>query len=140
LEDLDLADGNIERSMDVNAYGPLRVTQQFLPLLKKGQMKRLVFISSEAGSIGDCPRKTEFGYTMSKAALNMEVKLLNNYLHPRGFQVFAIHPGWIRTDMGGPRADISAEESAEAVYQLAVAERGKDSPIFIERDGRVKAW
>ena len=126
--------------MDVNAFGPLRVTQQFLPLLEKGQMKRLVYISSEAGSIGDCPRKTEFGYTMSKAALNMEVKLLNNYLEPRGYAVFAIHPGWIRTDMGGPNADISAEEAAEDVYRLTLQERGENSPIFMQRDGSVKAW
>lgn len=140
LEGLDLANGKIERSMDVNAYGPLRVTQQFIPLLENGQMKRLVYISSEAGSIGDCPRKTEFGYTMSKAALNMVVKLLYNYLHPRGYQVTAIHPGWMRTDMGGPNADISADEAAESIYQLALQERREDAPIFMERDGKTKVW
>lgn len=61
-EDLDLTDMHLERTMDVNAFGPLRTTQQFYPLLERGEHKLIIDISSEAGSIGGCWRSREFAY------------------------------------------------------------------------------
>lgn len=118
FEELDFTDGHLEKTMEVNAFGPLRVVQQFLPLLEAGEEKQIINISSEAGSIGDCWRKQEFGYCMSKAALNMQTKILHNCLQPRGFRLLAVHPGWMRTDMGGADADIEAEEAAEGIVKL----------------------
>lgn len=74
--------------------------------------KVIVNISSEAGSIGECWRDREFDYCMSKAALNMQSVLLQKYLKSEGIKVLAIHPGWMRTDMGGAEADISPDTSA----------------------------
>jgi NAD(P)-dependent dehydrogenase (short-subunit alcohol dehydrogenase family) len=140
LEELDLTDQHLQREMDVNAFGPLRVTQQFLPLLRKGAAKLIINISSEAGSISDCQRTAWYAYCMSKAALNMQSKILQNYMGPEGFKVLAIHPGWMRTDMGGPEADIHPDETAEGVFQLTRRDWRPDDGIYMDYDGKPRGW
>jgi NAD(P)-dependent dehydrogenase (short-subunit alcohol dehydrogenase family) len=140
LEDLDLEDGHLERTMAVNVFGPLRVAQQFLPLLEKGRGKLILNVSSEAGGIADCPRSREFAYCMSKAALNMQSRLLRNYLKPRGYTVLSVHPGWMRTDMGGPNADLSPDESAHGIFELATRGRLPPDEIYLDYRGRPLRW
>ena len=140
LMEIDLADGHLEKVMAVNTFGPLRIVQQFLPLLKQGKRKMIVNISSEAGSIADCGRQGEFAYCMSKSALNMQSKLLQNYLGPQGFKVLAIHPGWMRTDMGGPDATISADQSAENIFTLTTGDWSSDDPIYVDYLGKPLRW
>jgi NAD(P)-dependent dehydrogenase (short-subunit alcohol dehydrogenase family) len=103
------------RLFEVNALGPLRVVEALLPLLDQGEMKRLCFVSSEAGSITRNYRKSWFGYNMSKAALNMAVSIFFNRLREEGFTFRVYHPGWIRSYMGGTKnleADLEPEEAA----------------------------
>jgi len=140
LEQLDLEDGHLERTMDVNALGPLRVTQQFLPLLRQGRRKLIVNISSEAGSIADARRKSQFAYCMSKSALNMQSKLLQNALGPEGFCVLAVHPGWMQTDMGGPGADIHPDVAAEGILRLALKTRKPGDAIYLDHEGTPLHW
>jgi NAD(P)-dependent dehydrogenase (short-subunit alcohol dehydrogenase family) len=140
LAGIDLSSYPLRETMDVNAFGPLRVARHFLPLLEKGGRKLVINISSEAGSIADCWRESEFAYSMSKAALNMLSRILQNHLGPRGFKVLAVHPGWMRTDMGGAAADIEADEAAEGVYRLALREWGPDDPIYMDYRGRPLPW
>jgi len=147
LEELDLEDNHLQQTMEVNAFGPLRVVQQFLPLLAAGGKRIIVNISSEAGSIGDCWRRQEYAYTMSKAALNMQTRILHNYLSPRGFKIKAIHPGWVRTDMGGKEADLDPATSAGGIFnviqrvaagELATKEGGEG--IFLDYQGKILRW
>ncbi len=140
LLEIDLASYPLAETMDVNAFGPLRVAREFLPLLGKGARKLVVNISSEAGSIANCWRESEFAYSMSKAALNMLSRILQNHLGPAGFKVLAVHPGWMRTDMGGPGADIEADEAAQGVYRLALKEWGPGDPIYMDYLGRPLPW
>jgi NAD(P)-dependent dehydrogenase (short-subunit alcohol dehydrogenase family) len=140
LEQLDFADQHLEKTMAINTFGPLRMTQQFLPLLTQGKRKLIINISSEAGSIVDCSRVMEFAYCMSKSALNMQSKLLQNVLGPQGIKVLAVHPGWIRTDMGGPQAAISADQSAEGIFQLAIRAWSPDDPIYLDYEGKALRW
>jgi len=140
LEELDLAVHPLMRTMDVNAFGPLRVCQQFLPLLERGERKLIINITSEAGSIADCWRESEFAYSMSKAALNMLSKILQNHLAPRGFKILAVHPGWMRTDMGGKDADIEADEAAEGIFRLASRNWDRDDPIYMDYLGQPMRW
>jgi NAD(P)-dependent dehydrogenase (short-subunit alcohol dehydrogenase family) len=77
---------------------------------------------------------------MSKAALNMQSRILQNYLRPRGFKVLAVHPGWMRTNMGGPNASISPDESAEGIFQLALKEWTADDPIYVDYRGVPLPW
>ena len=86
----------MHRLYDVNALGALRVVGAFLPLMAQGQNKRLCFVSSEAGSIGAAERTSWYGYCMSKAALNMGIKILYNELRPAGYTFRVYHPGWVR--------------------------------------------
>jgi NAD(P)-dependent dehydrogenase (short-subunit alcohol dehydrogenase family) len=135
-----LEEVNIENCLDtinINAVGPLRVAKEFIGLLDKGTLKMLVNISSEAGSISDCTMGKWFDYNMSKAALNMESKLLHNYLSIRMITVLAIHPGWIKTDMGGPNAPLAPEESSRNIMTTIANNIGRlNSPIFIDYVGR----
>jgi NAD(P)-dependent dehydrogenase (short-subunit alcohol dehydrogenase family) len=140
LEQLDLSDQHLQRTMDVNAFGPLRVVQQFLSLMEKGEMKLVLNISSEAGSIADSKRENQFVYCMSKAALNMQSKILHNYLKPRGFNILVVHPGWMRTNMGGPSAAINSDESAAGIFDLAVREPKPGDPIYIDYRGEPLPW
>ena len=140
LEDIDLTDMHVEKTMDVNAYGPLRMTQQFLPLLKKGHRRLIINISSEAGSISDCWRMKDVVYCMSKTALNMQSKILQNYLGPKGFKILAVHPGWMRTDMGGKEADIHPDESAEGIFKLAMKKWTPKDIIYLDYKGKALRW
>jgi NAD(P)-dependent dehydrogenase (short-subunit alcohol dehydrogenase family) len=140
LAEIELSSYPLRETMDVNAFGPLRVAQQFLPLLEKGGRKLVINISSEAGSIADCWRESEFAYSMSKAALNMLSKILQNHLGPRGFKVLAVHPGWMRTDMGGEGAAIEADEAAEGVFRLALRQWAPDDPIYMDYLGQPMRW
>jgi NAD(P)-dependent dehydrogenase (short-subunit alcohol dehydrogenase family) len=140
LEQLDFANLQFQRTMEVNAFGPLRVVQQLYPLLEKGTRKLIVNISSEAGSLADCRRQAEFAYCMSKAALNMQSKILHNYLSPRGFKVLAVHPGWMRTAMGGPGAALDPDQSAEGIFQLAGRTWQPDDPIYLDYRGNPLPW
>jgi NAD(P)-dependent dehydrogenase (short-subunit alcohol dehydrogenase family) len=140
LSELDLTDGHLEATLNVNTFGPLRVTQQFLPLLEKGAGKLIINISSEAGSISDCRRTNEYAYCMSKAALNMQSRILQNDLEPRGFKVLVIHPGWMRTDMGGPEADIHPDEAAEGIFALSTKSWKAGESMYVDYQGKPLPW
>jgi NAD(P)-dependent dehydrogenase (short-subunit alcohol dehydrogenase family) len=127
------------RTFEVNAVAPLRVIQHALPLIRKGQRKLIVDVSSEAGSIGDCWRKTEFAYCMSKSALNMGSKLLQNYLQPEGIKVIALHPGWFNSS-GEGRAPISAEQASVRVLETILKPHAVDGPMYLDLDGKPLRW
>lgn len=140
LDKLDLGDSHLEQTMAVNAFGPLRMVQEFQGLLAKGGRKTIINVTSESGRVADTNRVREFGYCMSKAALNMESHLLQNYLGPQGFRVLAVHPGWVRTDMGGPNADISPEESADGIFSLAAKGALPEGAILVDYRGNQLSW
>ena len=108
IEVLSLRD--ITETLLVNVGGPFLTTRYLLPLLKKGRKKKVVNITSVMGSIqlstGDMAP-----YRVSKAALNMLTKNLAIACQPYGITVVGLHPGWVRTDMGGLEAPLSVEES-----------------------------
>jgi NAD(P)-dependent dehydrogenase (short-subunit alcohol dehydrogenase family) len=139
LSDMDLSDGSLQKMMEVNAFGPMRVTQQFLPLLRHGKRKRIVNISSEAGSLAGSWRIDGHGYCMSKSALNMHCTILQRWLKPEGFKVLAVHPGWVRSDMS-PQGTLDADESAAAIFELAVRDWPLDGPIYMDHTGKTMQW
>lgn len=125
---------------DVNSLGPLRIVKAFLPFIRKGNAAKVVSITSESGSIGNCRREKEFDYCMSKAALNMGTKLLANYLRKDNIIVLAIHPGWMRTDMGGANAIQDPYETACQLVELIGNINDTNSPIFIDNNGEEYPW
>jgi NAD(P)-dependent dehydrogenase (short-subunit alcohol dehydrogenase family) len=127
------------RTFEVNAVAPLRVVQHGLPLLRKGKRKLIVNVSSEAGSIGDCRRTAEYAYCMSKSALNMGSKLLQNHLQSEGIKVLALHPGWFNSSGEGP-APISAEEASVKVLQTILKAHSVAEPMYVNPDGKALPW
>jgi NAD(P)-dependent dehydrogenase (short-subunit alcohol dehydrogenase family) len=112
----------MHRVYNINALGPLRVVEAFLPLVQQSQMKRLCFISSDLGSINRSMYTAWYGYCMSKTALNMGVRILFNRLRPEGYTFRLYHPGWIRTYMGGsPELNKDAPLDPEQAALPAVA-------------------
>ena len=142
LADTDLDEGL--HMLDVNGVGLLRVTKAALPLIGKGSL--VVNITSEAGIITNCYRSYEYMYCVSKAAANMASKLRSNELHPLGARVICIHPGWLRTQIGGERAKgspyaIEAAKSAEDIVGIATRiEEIPPSWLFMQHDGALLPW
>jgi NAD(P)-dependent dehydrogenase (short-subunit alcohol dehydrogenase family) len=108
------------RVYNVNTLGPLRVTQSVLGLLRAGEMKRIINISSEAGSMAARVRRgqrTRYAYCGSKAALNIQSILLQNHVVEEGIHLTLIEPGWLRTFLASTEkctiAPCESEESAE---------------------------
>ena len=110
----------MQRTFDVNATGVMRVTTQFLDLLRLGREPKLINISSQLGSLQKMrPGWGRYSYNSSKAALNMVTRMLAFDLQADGIAVRAIHPGWVQTDMGGAHAAVTAHNSAAGILQLA---------------------
>lgn len=126
--------------INTNSIGPLLVAQRVLELLKNGRHARIVNISSEAGSISTMSKHRGYYYFASKAALNMVTRSLAWDAETVGLIVIAIHPGWIRTDMGGPNADISPQESAAGVIQVADSSTMDENGQFFTWSGENHPW
>jgi len=85
------------RSFNVNALGPVRLTEAFLPLMQNG-LKRLCYVSSEVSCINLMKNRhpDSFPYPMSKAAMNMAIRLMHNELYQKGYTFRLFHPGWMK--------------------------------------------
>ncbi|MGB5578354.1 MAG: SDR family oxidoreductase, partial [Woeseiaceae bacterium] len=116
------------RTIAVNALGPIRVTRALLGNLRLGKSKTIVNITSRLGSIALNDFGGFYGYRESKAALNMFTKTLAIELGPEGFTCLTIHPGWVKTDMGGANANLTPEESIRGmrgvIQKLGPADTG----------------
>ena len=134
----------MHRLYDVNTLGALRVVEAFLPLLEQGQTKRLCFVSSEAGSIGAAERTSWYGYCMSKAALNMGIKILYNELHPAGYTFRVYHPGWVRSYLHGVKnmeAELEPDEAAGYAIPILLNDRQDENRLVLEDyEGREWPW
>lgn len=134
----------MHRLYDVNALGALRMVEAFLPLTDASEMKRLCFVSSEAGSIERSLRTSWFGYCMSKAALNMAVKNMFNYLRPQGYTFRLYHPGWLRSYISGVKrteGDMEPEEGAIPAVEYFIQDReSADEDRLVLRDYRGNEW
>ena len=124
----------MHRLYDVNTLGALRVVEAFLPLMAEGEFKRLCFVSSEAGSITVAQRTSWYSYCMSKAALNMAVKIMFNDLHSEGYTFRLYHPGWMRTYMSGTKgtaADLEPEEAAAKALPIFLNARADEDRLVM---------
>ena len=117
---------NIPRTLDLISVGTMRVIKAFYPLLVKAPGTALIMnISSEAGSIEKCYRTTGMDYAMGKAALNMATMYLyNTFKDEKKVNVFAVHPGWIRTNGKADNpAPLSSYEAAGILKDLFAKRR-----------------
>ena len=131
---------HLMRAFAVNAAGPILLVQALTELLEKSPRATVLNISSEAGSLAKQTRGGAYGYRCSKAALNMGSLLLSLDLRERGILVAAIHPGHMRTAMGGPKAPLDPADVAEKILALTDRLTPADSGGFFNADGTVHPW
>ncbi len=129
-----------QRAMEVNYLGAIRVTKAFLPLVRKSNRGRIVNVSSGAATITTKADARRYCYGPSKTALNMFTRTLAHELKPPGIVTAAISPGWVRTEMGGPDADLSVEEAADAMVKTLEKLSGEHSGLFLDRFGNPDAY
>jgi NAD(P)-dependent dehydrogenase (short-subunit alcohol dehydrogenase family) len=128
------------RTLAINAQAPVKMAEAFLPHLQRGRMKRLVSISSQMGSIADNGSGGSILYRTSKAALNAGMKSLSIDLKDLGIGVFILHPGWVKTDMGGPNALIDVEKSVTGMRRVIADATLQQSGSFLKYDGSILPW
>ena len=108
---------DLARNLEVNVGGPLMTSKTLYPLLQKGKEKKIININSQMGSI----QLTDGGatpYRVSKAALNMLSRNQAIEYKGEGVAVVIVHPGWVKTDMGGSAAPMTVTESARKIFQI----------------------
>jgi len=124
----------------VNTVSAAIVTQAAADLLRKGQASRVVNLSSDAGSLAMHADGGNYSYPASKAGLNMITRCLAGDFRKDGVIVISLHPGWIRTDMGGERATLALDEAVPSILRVIDGLTLADSGEFFNWDGTHVAW
>jgi NAD(P)-dependent dehydrogenase (short-subunit alcohol dehydrogenase family) len=124
----------------VNSIAPLLMAEKFLPLLEKGEQPKIANITSLNGCIAKRTQGGKYSYCTSKAALNMITKILSNDLREKGIVALAIHPGWIKTDMGGPNAPQEKEKPISMIIDLIDNSDISQSGKFLDWKGNELPW
>ncbi len=124
----------------VNTLGPFRMVKRFLPLLQGSKQPLVCQMTSIMGSIALTEGPGYYSYRGSKAALNMMSRVLAAELRPLGIPVVLMHPGWVRTDMGGPEAPIRPEDSARGILRVLNTVTLRDSGRFLTWEGKELPW
>ena len=136
----DVKEDILLKTLHVNAVGPIMVVQKFLGLLRRSDNPKIVNISSEAGSISKIAGFRGYAYYGSKAAENMFTRCLAFDPETQGVTIIAMHPGWVRTDMGGPNAHLSPEELAIGILKVTDQLKPEDNGKFFTWEGIEHAW
>lgn len=136
----EIAADSLELSLRTNAIGPLLLTQALLPLLGKGVAPRVVNLSSILGSIGSTQSFGTPSYAIGKAALNMATRQSALALRDQGIAVFALHPGWVATDMGTARAPLAPADSVAGMLRVIDASTLADTGTLRDWQGLPLPW
>ena len=123
-----------------NAIGPLRVAAAFAERVAASERRLMAFISTRMSVAGQNNSGAYYMYRSSKAALNVIVKNLSIELAPRGVTCIALHPGWVRTDMGGRNADVSPEESVTGMLKVLLDAKLPKEAQFLDYRGETVPW
>ena len=139
IDDLhSVSSASMIRQFNVNAVGPLRVTQALRPNLALSDAPKVACVTSRMGSITDNTSGRFYGYRSSKAALNMVRKCLSLDLAPT--PVVLLHPGMVKTDMVGGNGDVTAEEAALKLIAIIDRAGPGDTGQFLHRDDYELPW
>ncbi len=129
---------NTDKTFQVNTLGPMQVTQKLIKKLLNSNSAKVFFMSSKMGSIADNMSGGHYSYRMSKTALNMFCRSFS-IDYPK-IITMALHPGWVKTDMGGPNAIISIKESAVGLSSLMLKAEKNMSGRFFDYNGNELPW
>lgn len=137
--------GNIDydswlKTFEINTLAPMVMAEHFVEHVSRSQRKIMAFMTSKMGSIADNTSGGSYIYRSSKTALNAVVKSLSIDLAPRNITCLMLHPGWVKTDMGGPYAEITTRESVTNLFKTIDSSSFEDSGKFFDIDGSIIPW
>lgn len=124
----------------VNLLAPMKMAEAFVEHVSASAHKKIVTLTSIVGSISGNQRGGLYAYRSSKAAANAMMKSMAIDLAPRGIIAVPMHPGWVRTDMGGPAAPVGQEESVSGLRRVIAGLTPRDAGRFLQFDGEELAW
>lgn len=124
----------------INTIAPLLLTRVLLPFMDQQSPGKMVYLSSKMGSIAENSSGSTYVYRSSKTALNQVVKSLSIDLTKEGISVAALHPGWVRTDMGGPNGLIDTQTSVTGLMQVIDGLDQTTNGRFFNYDGSKIPW
>ena len=129
-----------QEAFRVNTLGPMKVAEAFAQQVAASQAKKIATLSSIMGSIGDNKLGSYYGYRSTKAAVNAVVRSMAIDLKRLGIVAVALHPGWVKTDMGGPRANLDVATSVKGLRRVIAGLKREDSGRFLSYDGQELPW
>ena len=132
--------GDWQQTFAVNTLGPMRMAEALLEQLARSRRGRIVNMTSHMGSIAEIEAPGDYYYRSSKAALNAAMKGLSIALKPRGIGVLLLHPGWVKTRMGGPGATVSPTDSVAGMRALVERFSMTGSGRFFRYNGSEIPW
>lgn len=124
----------------INSMAPMKMVEAFVSHVASSDIKKIVTLTSKMGSIDDNTSGGSYIYRSTKAAGNMVMKSLAVDLKPLGIASTILHPGWVRTDMGGPNGLIDTPESVAGMRKVIDALTLENSGRFVAYDGKVIPW
>lgn len=127
-------------AFEVNAMAPLKMAEAFIRQVARSRRKMIITLTSKMGSLADNRGGGSYIYRSSKSAVNNVMKSLSIDLNSQQIIAVLLHPGWVRTDMGGPNGLISPEQSVTGMRQVIDKLRLQDSGQFYAYDGQIVPW
>lgn len=129
-----------QTTLTINSLAPIKMAEAFMRHVLRGSSKLIVTVSSLMGSMADNTSGGSLLYRSSKAGVNAAMHSLAIDLQPRSIGILILHPGWVRTDMGGPNGLIDVEESVSGMRQQIAEFKLQQSGKFIKYDGNEMPW
>ncbi len=126
-------------ALKIMTIGPFRVVQTFLPNLKAAAAPKVMTVTSQLAA-STWPYGTTYAYSSAKAGVNKVMQTLALDLKGANIAVAMIHPGWVKTDMGGAGADITPEESAAGIHKVIAGLSMADTGTFYKWNGEIHPW
>ena len=126
--------------LDINALGPVRVVKSLYPKMKHNSLTKIAMISSLMASIDDCHMGRSYAYRASNTALNMFTVSMKKEALEDNISFVILHPGWVKTDMGGDRAPVEIPESVTGMRKVLETRTLENTGEFVQFDGELLPW
>lgn len=130
----------MRRVFEVNAFAPMLVTRALLSNLRAGKRRTIFNVTSVLGSIARNDGGSTYTYRASKTALNQFTASLAHELRPEGFTCVVVHPGWVQTDMGGPKAPLTPPQSVAGMLSVLDGLSSAESGRYMDYQGEPLPW